>query len=603
MLHLTGYEKPTMEDLKQFRQFGSVTAGHPENFLLEAVEVSTGPLGQGISNAVGMAIAETHLAAVFNKPGYEIINNYTYVICGDGCLQEGVSSEASSLAGHLKLGKLIVLYDDNKITIDGSTELSFTEDVAKRYEAYGWQVLSVADGNNDFAGIESAVREAQQCADKPTIIKVTTEIGFGSSKAGTAGVHGSPLGEDGLKDAKVFFGFDPEKKFSVPEKVLDYYRMAIDRGEQLSANWNDSFASYKKGFPEAAAELERRINRKLPAQWNESIPSWKPADKALASRESSATVLNLVAEAVPELIGGSADLTPSNKTSLKGSHDFQAATPDGRYFRFGIREHGMAAICNGMAAYGGIIPYCASFLNFAGYALGSIRLSALSRFQVLYVMTHDSIGLGEDGPTHQPIEMLLSLRSMPNMYVFRPADANEVAGAYEQAMSLRNSPSLFSLSRQGLPNLVGSSAKSVAMGAYTLNGASGNKSDLILASTGSEVNICVAAADVLSKAGINTAVVSMPCWKLFDQQDKGYKESVFPEGVPVLSVEAATTHGWSKYSHMQIGIDRFGKSAPAKKLYEYFGITTDSIAKNGKALVEHYKGAPVPWLINSLTPV
>mmetsp|Transcript_9370 Transcript_9370/g.10679 ORF Transcript_9370/g.10679 Transcript_9370/m.10679 type:complete len:684 (-) Transcript_9370:37-2088(-) len=599
MLHLTGYARPTLDDLKNFRQLDSVTAGHPENILLDGIEVSTGPLGQGISNGVGLALAETHLAAQFNTPDHKIVDNYTYVICGDGCLQEGVSCEASSLAGHWKLGKLIVLYDDNNIQIDGSTDLAFTEDVGKRYESYGWQVLTVENGNTDFDAIEKAIIEARACTDKPTMIKVKTWIGFGSSKENTAKVHGSPLGADDIKKAKERFGFNPEESFVVPEDVKSAMLSCAEKGAETEEKWNKLFEEYKSANPEKAAEFERRMQGKLPEGWESALPSFTPADGAIASRNSSGKVLNALADTIPDLVGGSADLSPSNKTEIKSSHDYQHDSTDGRYLRYGVREHAMSAICNGMAAYGGIIPYCATFLNFAGYALGAIRLSALSDFQVWYVMTHDSIGLGEDGPTHQPIGMLLSCRSIPNFYVFRPADANEVAGSYKAALNLRKSPSLFALSRQNLPCLAGSSIDAVQKGAYQVVPAESPK--LVLCGTGSEVSILVDAAEELNKAGITTAVVSMPCWELFDKQPIEYKQSVFPEGAAVLSLEAGSTEGWSKYSHYQLGLTTFGKSAPYKQLYEYFGLTAENVVAKGKGLVAHFENKAVPWLMDNFS--
>ena len=432
MLHLTGYERPTMADLKNFRQLNSVTAGHPENVLLDGVEVSTGPLGQGISNAVGLAIAEKHLGARFNKPGLApLVDHSTFVICGDGCLQEGVSSEACSLAGHLKLGKLCVLYDDNDITIDGGTNLSFTEDVAKRFEAYGWHVQSVADGNStDTSALEAAIAAARAVTDNPSLIKVKTTIGLGSAKEGTHSVHGAPLGAEDLAQVKSRYGFDPEAKFVVPPAVSEFYGQMVAKGQAHVAEWNSVLAAYEAADPASTAEFKRRCcSGALPAGWKDALPRYTAGTSAdKASRNYSQDVINALAPLLPELVGGSADLTPSNKTNFKGCVDFQHGTPAGRYLRFGVREHGMAAVCNGLAAHGGILPYCATFLTFVGYALGAIRVTALSHFRVLYVMTHDSIGLGEDGPTHQPIETLASLRSMPNHLVIRPADGNETSG-------------------------------------------------------------------------------------------------------------------------------------------------------------------------------
>lgn len=596
MLHLTGYARPTLDDLKSFRQWGSVCAGHPENHLLEAVEVPTGPLGSGISNAVGLAAAQAHMAATFNEPGHEMINNFTYVICGDGCLQEGVSSEACSLAGHLKLGKLIVLYDDNNITIDGDTSVSFTEDVGKRYEAYGWQVLSVEDGNTtDISELVKAINEAKACTDKPTIIKVRTTIGYGAAKEGTAKVHGAPLGDDDIKAVKAKFGLS-EEKFHIASEVSKHMGECKTRGEKLVNEWNTKMDEYKKAFPEKAAELERRIKGELPAGWEKKLPSWTTADKALASRQSSQKVLNACAEAIPEIVGGSADLTGSNLTFLECSKDFQATQYDGRYFRFGVREHGMAAICNGISAYGGLIPFGATFLNFAGYALGSMRLSALGEFQTLYVMTHDSIGLGEDGPTHQPIGMLVTLRSIPNMLVFRPADANEVAGSYQQALLARKSPSVFALSRQGLPNLEHSSAAKVANGGYVIYN-EGKDADVTFVATGSEVTIAIEAAKLLGESNVCASVVSMPCVELFNKQTEEYKKSCFLKGVPVISVEASGPQGWEKFSHYQQAMQGFGASGKITDLYKNFGFTPENLVDLGKKIIAK-QGKNAQWLVD-----
>jgi len=594
-----GYARPTMDDVKQFRQLNSVTAGHPENHLLDAVEVPTGPLGQGISNAVGLAAASAHLGAVFNKDGHELINNFTYAICGDGCLQEGVSAEACSLAGHLKLGRLIVLYDDNNITIDGDTSISFTEDVKMRYESYGWQVLEVADGNTtDVSEIVKAVEEAKACTDKPTLIRIKTVIGFGAAKAGTAGVHGAPLGWDDIKSVRKAFGMDPEESFKIDDSVSEYFASLKAANDKLASEWDGKLAAYKEAFPTEGAELERRIKGELPEGWADHLPKWTAADKALATRASSGKVLNACVDAIPDIVGGSADLTGSNVTKLENSHDFQANAQDGRYFRFGVREHGMAAICNGMAAYGGLIPFGATFLNFAGYALGAMRLSALGEFQVLYIMTHDSIGLGEDGPTHQPIGMLATLRSIPNMYVFRPADANEVSGSYKAALGLRKSPSVFALSRQNLANLEHSDADKVAKGGYVVFPAD-KTPDLTFVATGSEVEIAIAAAQLLAADGITTNVVSMPCVDLFDEQDTAYKKEVFQEGVPVISVEAASPLGWHKYAHFQLGISTFGVSAPIDDAYKHFGLTKENIAEKAKRV--HKKlGGKATWLVDPI---
>lgn len=587
-----------MDDLKQFRQVGSLTPGHPENHVTAGVEVSTGPLGQGISNAVGLAIAENHLAATFNKPGFDVVDHFTYVICGDGCLQEGVSAETASLAGHLKLGKIIVLYDDNSIQIDGSTDLAFTEDVLKRYEAYGWHTSTVENGDGpDVSGIIGAVEAAKAVTDAPSIIKVRTTIGKGSAKEGTAKVHGAPLGDDDIKSLKEQFGLDPEKKYNVPEEVYSYFAQRAQAGAAKQAAYNEMFAAYKEKFPAEAAAFERAQGGQLPQGWEDAIPSYKVGDAALATRKSSQKVLEAIVPLIPEFIGGSADLTPSNLTKVEGnSLDYQPGTPAGRYLRFGVREHGMASVCNGIAAYGGLIPFGATFLTFVGYAIGAIRLSALSGFRVVYIMTHDSIGLGEDGPTHQPIETLASLRSMPNMVTIRPADGNEVGGAYKVALNNAHGPTTMALSRQGCAVLEGTSVDAVAKGAYPLKPVDG--AQLLLVATGSEVQLAVSSLPALAEAGIKAAVVSMPSWELFEAQSDEYKQSVFPAGVPVLSIEAAATCGWERYSHAQMGINTFGMSGPGPKLYEHFGFTVDGILAKAKQVVSFYKDTPAANLVS-----
>ena len=594
MLHLSGYDV-SIDDLKAFRQCDSKTPGHPENFCTDGVEVSTGPLGQGLTNAVGMAIAEANLGATFNKEGHAIVDHYTYVICGDGCLQEGITSEASSLAGHLGLGKLICLYDDNLIQIDGSTELAFTEDVKMRYEAYNWQVLEMADGT-DTDTMAKCIEEAKACTDKPTMIKIRTVIGEGCpSKQGSHKVHGAPLGPEALAEAKAHLGLDPEASFQVPAEVSEFYGGLKEAGSAKSVAWAAKLAAYVAAFPEEGAELTRRVAGELPADWESKMPTYEVGDKAMATRQWSELSLNAVAESCPEIIGGSADLTPSNLTALKCSGDFQKDTPAGRYIRFGVREHAMAAICNGIAAHGGLVPYCATFLNFIGYALGAVRVAALSRFRVLYVMTHDSIGLGEDGPTHQPVEMLESLRAMPNMYTFRPCDGKEVAGSYAQAMKMANSPSVFALSRQGMPIQAGTSAAAVAQGAYTMDAAEGTP-DLIIAATGSEMQLAVEAKAALE--GLKVSLVSMPCQDLFEEQSLEYKLSVFPEGVPVLSVEASGVKGWERFSHLAIGMTRFGTSGPIKAVYPKFGFTVENICAQAKGLLAFYDGKTAPSKVN-----
>ncbi|MEP0871128.1 transketolase [Trichocoleus desertorum AS-A10] len=589
LLHLAGYDSVTLDDIKQFRQLDSKTPGHPENFMTPGVEVTTGPLGQGICNGVGLAMAEAHLAGKFNKPDATLVDHYTYVILGDGCNMEGISGEACSLAGHLGLGKLIALYDDNHISIDGSTDVSFTEDVSKRFEAYGWHVLHVADGNTDLDGIAKAIEEAKKVTDKPSFIKVTTTIGYGSpNKANTAGVHGAALGGDEIKLTRENLGWNYEP-FEVPQDSLNHWRKAVERGAQLEDEWNQVLAQYRSKYASEAAEFERFISNKLPEGWEKSLPVYTPEDKAIATRQTSEKTLNAIAPALPELIGGSADLTHSNLTYIKVSGDFQKGAYENRNLRFGVREHGMGAICNGIALHNsGLIPYCATFLVFADYMRAAIRLSALSQAGVIYVMTHDSIALGEDGPTHQPIETIASLRAIPNLLVMRPADGNETSGAYKVAVEERKRPTLMALSRQALPQLDGSSIEGVSKGAYILSGGEGTP-DLILLATGSEVQLCVKAAEQLRAEGKNVRVVSMPCWELFDEQDAAYRESVLPKAVTKrLAVEAASSFGWCRYIGSDgdmISVERFGVSAPGNVALEKFGYTVDNVVTRAKALL------------------
>ncbi len=599
MLHLAGYGV-SVEDLQNFRKAGSKTPGHPENFCTNGVEVSTGPLGQGISNAVGLAIAEAHLAANFNKKDCKkVIDNYTYVICGDGCLQEGVASEACSLAGHLGLGKLIVLYDDNSITIDGNTSLSFTENVLQRFQSYGWDTSSVADGT-DINAICSAVEHARSILDKPSIIKATTIIGHGSVLQGSEKTHGSPLAADDIKQLKVAFGFDPEKSFVVPSGVENMFSRRRQVGIEAQADWEKNFSIYKAKYPDLAAEFERRLlKRALPVDWKKNMPKYSTSDKPKATRALSGEVLNAVAAAVPELVGGSADLTGSNVTKIKDAVDFQMATPEGRYLRFGVREHGMQAIANGLFSYGGIRPFTATFLNFVGYAQGAVRLSALSKFGVICVATHDSIGLGEDGPTHQPIEMLETLRATPNLYCFRPADGNETVGSYVVAMESPGTPSVLAFSRQAVPHLEGSNSDLVARGGYVLPSIGEGSVGLVLVSSGTEVSLCVDVAKAVNaETGITVCVVSMPCMDLFDDQPVSYKSSVFPKGVPVMSVETSSVHGWDKYAHAIYGMKGFGTSGKGPDLYEIFGFTVENLTNEAKKVLDFYKTRPIPNLID-----
>ncbi|KAJ7273509.1 Transketolase, thiamine diphosphate binding domain-containing protein [Mycena haematopus] len=579
ILHLLGY-KLSMDDLKAFRQLDSLTPGHPEAGHTDGIEVTTGPLGQGFANGVGLAIAQAHLGALYNEDGFDLINNFTYVFCGDGCLMEGVSSEAASLAGHLQLGNLIV---DSDISIDGDTACAFTEDVGARFLSYGWQVLHVDNGDSDLAAISNAFVEARLEKSKPTIIKLKTTIGFGSKEQGTHGVHGSPLKADDIVALKTKFGFSPEEKFHVPQETYDTYAEVAKRGAAAETSWNTLLDSYGKKYPAEHAELTRRIAGKLPAGWEQSLPIYKTSDPAQASRKLSEIVLTACRLA---------DLTGSNLTKVKGSVDFQPpstglGTYKGTYIRYGVREHAMGAIANGLAGYGGIVPFVATFLNFVSYAAGAVRLSALSRVQVIWVATHDSIGLGEDGPTHQPVETNAHFRAIPNLAFWRPADGNETSAAYSVALKSTHTPSILSLSRQNLPNLEGSTIEHASRGGYVVHEEAGE--DLTIVSCGSEVCIAVEAAKTLKEQGIKTRVVSLPCWLVFDQQDDEYRLSVLRSGAPILSLEALSTLGWERYSHEQYGLPSWGASGPYLKVYEKFGITGSNIAVVGKKVVDFYK--------------
>ncbi|WP_299408874.1 transketolase [Acaryochloris sp. IP29b_bin.148] len=589
LLHLTGFNSVSLDEIKNFRQWGSKTPGHPENFETPGVEVTTGPLGQGICNAVGLAMAEAHLAAKFNKPGHTLVDHYSYAILGDGCNMEGVSGEACSLAGHLGLGKLIALYDDNHISIDGSTDIAFTEDVGKRFEAYGWHVQHVENGNTDLDGIQKAIEAAKAVTDKPSLIKVTTTIGYGSpNKADTAGIHGAALGDAEIKATRENLGWNHEP-FDIPEDVLSHFRKAVDRGATAESEWEGVLASYRNQHPTEAAEFERMLKGELPAGWDKALPSYTPADKGLATRKHSEITINALAGSVPELIGGSADLTHSNLTEIKESGNFQKGDYNNRNLRFGVREHGMGAICNGIALHNsGLIPYCATFLVFADYMRAAIRLSALAEAGVIYVMTHDSVGLGEDGPTHQPVETIASLRAIPNLTVIRPADGNEVSGAYKVAIASRKYPTLIAFTRQALPNLAGSSIDAVAKGAYIMSDSDGTP-DLIMLATGSEVHLCEQAAEQLRSEGKKVRVVSMPSWELFEAQTLEYKESVLPKAITKrLAVEAAADFGWHRYIGFEgqsISINRFGASAPGNTCLEQFGFTVQNVLAKAKDLL------------------
>ncbi|KAJ5291738.1 Transketolase C-terminal/Pyruvate-ferredoxin oxidoreductase domain II [Penicillium angulare] len=601
LLHLFGY-KLTLDDLKNFRQLDSITPGHPEAHDTPGIEVTTGPLGQGFSNAVGLAIAQAHSGGVFNKPGFELFNNYTYTFFGDGCAMEGIASEAASMAGHLKLGNLIAIYDDNHISIDGDTKCAFTEDVMKRFESYGWHTEWVKDGDNDLAAIDAAIRKCQAVTDKPSVIKLTTTIGFGSKLAGTGGVHGNPLKADDAQQVKAQFGFNPEESFAVPQQVYDLYNKHAADGAAKEQEWNQLFQKYQQEFPTEGADLARRLSGKLPEGWEKSLPTYKSTDAAVASRKLSEAVLEKIHDVIPELLSGSADLTGSNNTRWKNAVDFQPPQYgigewSGRYLRYGVREHAMAAVMNGLAAYGTVIPAGGTFLNFVSYAAGALRLSALSRVRVIHIATHDSIGLGEDGPTHQPIETLAHFRALPNCMVWRPADGNETSAAYYSALTAKHTPSILALTRQNLPQLENSTIERALKGAYVA--VENPNAAVTIISTGSEVGICIDAATYLQeKHGIAARIVSVPCFEVFDAQTKDYRLSVLPDGIPVLSVEALTTMGWERYAHEQFGLNRFGASGPYKEVYAKFEFTPEGISKRAIATIDFYKGHTVRSPVN-----
>ncbi len=583
LLHLTGYDL-SLDELKNFRQWGSKTAGHPEFGHAPGIETTTGPLGQGFATGVGMALAEAHLAAYFNRPNHTIVNHYTYGIVSDGDLMEGVSHEAASMAGHLKLGKLIYLYDDNHISIEGKTDLAFTENVVQRFEAYNWHVQSVADGN-DLTTIEEALQKAKQETDRPSIIAVRTQIGYGSpNRQGTAKAHGEPLGEEEIQNTRNNLNW-PDTPFHIPDDALNAFRQATENGAELEKKWNAAFLEYRNAYPDLAAQWEKQINGQLPADWDRDIPSFPADPKGKATRVSSGVVLNSIAKNVPALMGGSADLAPSTKTLIDDENGFQAGTYDQRNIHFGVREHGMGGVTNGMALHGGLIPYGATFLIFSDYLRPSIRLASLMKQQVIYVFTHDSIGLGEDGPTHQPIEHLASLRAMPGLTVIRPSDANETAEAWRIALTSNNNPTALALSRQSLPTLDRSNlgdAGGLAKGAYILKDTVGNPSAIIIAN-GSEVHIALEAAQILADQGIGARVVSMPSWELFEKQPEAYRESVLPSAVTArVAIEAGATLGWNRYTGSKgkvIGLDHFGASAPIKELYKQFGLTAEKVVE------------------------
>ncbi|MGA8739642.1 MAG: transketolase [Terracidiphilus sp.] len=585
-LYLSGY-KVTIEDLQSFRQWHSRTPGHPEYGDTDGVEATTGPLGQGLAMAVGMAIAEKHLGAVYNKPGYEIVDHHTYSLCGDGDLMEGVSHEACALAGTLALGKLIVLYDDNLISLDGPTELSYNDNVLERFEAYHWHTQRVADGN-DLKAIEAAIEAAKAETGRPSLIAVRTVIGYGSPKAGTNKVHGEALGAADTAATKKFYGFPEDQNFYVPDDALKNWRKAIDRGVTAEAEWKKLFSRYAAEFRDLAIEFDRTQKGQLKKDWEKAIPTF-PTDKKQATRNAGNVVMNAVADVVPELFGGAADLTSSTKTIFKPGQSFHV-DPAGRNVFFGVREFGMCAAVNGMAVHGGLIPFGSTFFTFSDYCKPALRLAALMQSHSIFVFTHDSIGLGEDGPTHQPIEQLMMLRAVPGLTDFRPADANETAACWRLALE-RAKPCFFALTRQDLPVIDASKHDiygGVSKGAYVLEDAASPK--VILIATGSEVSTAVDAAKVLAGEGIAARVVSMPSWRIFEEQSAEYKASVLTPGVPKLAVEAGATLGWWKYVGLDgdvIGVDRFGASAPGPKVMAEYGFTPENVATRAKALLKN----------------
>jgi transketolase len=607
MLYLTGYDVP-LDQIKQFRQWESRTPGHPERELTPGVETTTGPLGQGFGNGVGMAIAEAYLAARYNRPGFEVVSHFTYGIVSDGDLMEGVASEAASLAGHLKLGKLIYLYDNNHISLAASTDLTFTEDCAKRFEAYGWHTQAVEDGN-DLEALDRALRAARTETARPSLILVRTHIGFGSpGKQDTFEAHGAPLGEEEVKLTKQKLGWPAEPPFFIPDEALAHFRESVTKGQRAEAEWKERFSAYVRKFPAVAGELEQALRGELPAGWEESIPDFPADAKGLATRVASGKVLNAIAPKLPTLIGGSADLNPSTHTVLQKLGDFESPERTfadsqgsagggfsyaGRNLHFGVREHGMGAACNGMAAHGGIIPFGSTFLIFSDYMRPSIRLAALMELGVIYVFTHDSIGLGEDGPTHQPIEQLAALRAIPRLVVIRPGDANETAVAWRVAIETRDRPVALALTRQNVPTLDRTqfaAAEGLRRGAYVLADPPDGRADLVLIGTGSEVSLAVAAREKLSERKIQARVVSMPSWELFDLQPKEYRDSVLPASIKRrVAVEAALPQGWDRYvgdGGDVIGIERFGASAPGNVVMEKLGFTVNHVVERALALLE-----------------
>lgn len=598
LLYLYGYPL-SLDEIKRFRQWGSKTPGHPEYDPETGIETTTGPLGQGFGNAVGMAIAEAYLSRLFNREGYPIVDHYTYVMASDGDIMEGINHEVASLAGHLRLGKLIVLYDDNRITIDGPTDLAFSEDVAKRYEAYGWHVQRVDDGN-DLEAIDRAIRGARDELSRPSLIIVRTHIGYGSPKQDSEKAHGEPLGEDAVKATKEFFGWPLEPEFFVPEEALEHTRRAVEKGKALEARWNEMFQAWSMEYPELRRLWDRIMQGRLPDYLFRNLPDFS-GDKPMATRAASGKVINALASELPELIGGSADLAGSNKTKIENSPPFLPGQYNGRNIHFGVREHGMGAILNGMSLHGGVRPYGGTFLIFSDYMRPAIRLAALMHQPVIYVFTHDSIGLGEDGPTHQPVEHLPSLRAIPNLWLIRPADAKETAAAWKVALERRDGPVALALTRQKIPVLDVDKdvvIHGVAHGAYILDEASGGKPELILMATGSEVHLAREARLRLEATGIPTRVVSMPCWELFELQPESYRNQVLPPDIPArVAIEAAVPLGWSRWVGTKgevIGLNRFGASAPYPEVMEKLGFNVEHVVEVARLVLDRLQRTSVP---------
>ena len=603
LLHLTGYDV-TLDDLKSFRQWGSKTPGHPEYRLTPGVEATTGPLGQGFANAVGMAIAERRLAAEFNREGHEIVDHWTYTLCSDGDLQEGIASEAASLAGHLRLAKLVALYDDNGIQLDGPTSMAWSENVVDRFEAYGWHAQRVDDGN-DIDEIAAAIEEAR-ADDRPSLIAVRTHIGFGSPhRQDSQKAHGQPLGADEVRLTKEAYGWDPDAQFVVPDRARDLFRRSVPAGEALVDAWHEAFEAYRRAHPDLAAEFQRRLGGRLADDWDAGLKTY-PVGEEIATRNASQETIQALAGPVPELFGGAADLSESNLTDVKGAGDFEADEP-GRNLRFGVREHAMGGVGNGIAYHGGFIPYLGTFLTFSDYMRGAVRLAALSGLHVIYVWTHDSVGLGEDGPTHQPVEHYAALRAIPNLWFMRPGDANEAVAAWAVALERGaedpSGPVALSLTRQKLPTLAATAERArdgVRRGGYVLRDSSGGEPQIVFIGTGSELQLAFGAAEALEREGVRTRVVSLPCWELFERQDAAYRESVLPRAIRArVAIEAGVSLAWERWLGDEgaiVGLDHFGASAPAGTIFEHFGFTVDRIAGVARDVLAGKVRGPIPTL-------